>query len=148
MIVLPDSDLPAIQFTVTAITPNFACTADPATVVEPVNGQFVAVAMNFTTDPNYLTAMDNGAPLHMSQSDWIGFLGDEAGTQVMNTDGGNTCISAAEQFPTDIPAGANSSGTIVLDMATDAVSISWGPSGVTNLDPGLTRWEWTMPPAE
>jgi hypothetical protein len=146
--VLPDSDQPAIQFTVTAITPNFTCTADPATVVEPVNGQFVAVAMNFTTDPAYLTAMDDGAPLHMSQSDWIGFLGDEAGTQVINTDGGNTCISAAEQFPTDIPAGANSSGTIVLDMSSDVFSISWGPSGVTNLDPGLTRWEWSMPAAE
>lgn len=145
MIVLPDSTDPAIQFTVTAITPNFTCTADPGGVVEPVNGQYVAVAMNFTTDPNYLTAMDGGTPLHMTQSDWIGFLPDENGTQVVNTDGGNTCISAAEQFPADIPAGANVSGTIILDMSSDVFSISWGPSGVTNLDPGKTRWEWEMP---
>jgi hypothetical protein len=147
MIVLPDSDLPAIQFAVTSITPNFTCTADPATVTPSANGQFVAVTMNFTTDPNYLTSMVDSAPLHMSQADWIGFLADDAGTQVTNSEAGNTCISAAEQFPADIPAGANTSGTIILDMASDVFSISWGPSGVTNLDPGETRWEWMMTPA-
>ena len=145
MIVLPDSADPAIQFSVTSITPNFACTADPATVVAPTNGQYIAVTVNFTTNEDYLTAMDGGTPLHMSQSDWIGFLPDENGTQVINTESGNSCIPASEQFPADIPAGANVSGTIVLDMAADVFSLSWGPTGVTNLDPGITRWEWEIP---
>ena len=89
--------------------------------------------------------MDGSTPLHMSQSDWIGFLADENGTQVVNTDSGNSCISAAEQLPTDIPAGENVSGTVVLDMSADVASISWSPTGVTNLDPGIIRWEWFMP---
>jgi hypothetical protein len=142
-ITLPDSQSPAIQFTVTAITPNFTCTA--ADSVSPTNGQFVAIAMDITTDAKYLTRMDSGAPLHMNQADWIGFLGDENGTQVVNTDAGTSCIAPGEQFPSDLEAGKSVSGTIVLDMSADVASLSWGPSGVTNLDPGITRWEWAMP---
>jgi len=142
-ITLPDSDAAAIQFTVTEITPAFTCTAPDA--LSPENGEFVAVAMNFTLSADYLGRMTDGAPLHMSQSDWMGFLADDGGTQVINTDAGNSCIPAAEQLPADFPAGENVSGTVVLDMSADVAAISWGPSGVSDLDPGITRWEWTLP---
>ncbi len=142
-ITLADSDAAAIQFTVTAITTNFTCTAPEA--VSPQNGQFVAVQLAFTLSADYLSRMDGGTPLHMSQSDWIGFLGDESATQVDSTDAGNSCISAAEQLPAEFPAGENISGTIVLDMAEGIASVSYSPSGVTGIDPGMTRWEWTVP---
>jgi hypothetical protein len=142
-ITLADSDAAAIQFTVTAITTNFTCTAPEA--VSPANGQFVAVALAFTLSPDYLSRMDGGTALRMNQSDWIGFLGDESVTQVDSTDAGNSCISAAEQLPTEFQAGENISGTIVLDMAEGIVSVSYAPSGVTGIDPGMTRWEWVVP---
>ena len=141
-IALTGSDAAAIQFTVTAITPNFACTA--AGAAAPANGQFVAVAMNFTLAADYLDRMEGATPLRMNESDWIGYLADEDGTQVVNTEAGTSCIPASEQFPAEFEAGTNASGTIVLDMATDIASISWGPSGVTDLDAGLTRWEWDV----
>ena len=141
-ITLAGSDAAAVQFTVTAITPNFTCTS--AESVSPANGQFIAVAMNFTMSADYLDRMEGGVPLRMNESDWIGFLADDSGTQVVNTDAGTSCIPESEQFPAEFPAGANASGTIVLDMATDVYAISWGPSGVTDLDPGITRWEWTV----
>ena len=141
-IALTGSDAAAIQFTVTAITPNFACTA--AGAAAPANGQFVAVAMNFTLAADYLDRMEGATPLRMNESDWIGYLADEDGTQVVNTEAGTSCIPASEQFPAEFEAGTDASGTIVLDMATDIASISWGPSGVTDLDAGLTRWEWDV----
>jgi hypothetical protein len=141
-ITLADSDAAAIQFTVTAITPGFTCTAPEA--VSPENGEFIAVSMNFTLAADYLGRMEGGAPLRMNQSDWIGFLGDDSGTQVINTDAGTSCIPEAEQFPAEFEAGTDASGTIVLDMAAEVTAISWGPSGVTDLDPGITRWEWTV----
>ena len=142
-ITLADSDAAAIQFTVTAITPAFACTAPDA--VGPENGEFIAVSMNFTLSADYLGRMDDSIPLHMNQSDWMGFLADDSGTQVINTDAGLSCIAETEQFPAEFPAGANVSGTIVLDMSPDVASISWAPNGVTGIDPGITRWEWTVP---
>jgi hypothetical protein len=142
-ITLADSDAAAIQFTVTAITPNFTCTAPEA--VSPDNGQFIAVTMAFTLSADYLGRMDAATPLHMNQSDWIGFVADENGTQVDNTDTGSSCIAEAEQFPAEFAAGTDVSGTIVLDMQTDVASLSWAPTGVTDLDPGMTRWEWTVP---
>lgn len=142
-ITLPDSDAAAIQFTVTSITPNFTCTAPEA--VSPENGQFIAVAVSFTLAPEYLTRMTDGTALRMNQSDWIGFLGDESATQVDSTDAGNSCISAEEQLPSEFPAGENISGIIVLDMAEGTASVSYAPSGVEGLDPGMTRWEWVVP---
>lgn len=142
-ITLADSDAAAIQFTVTAITTNFTCTAPDA--VSPENGQFVAVALAFTLSPDYLSRMEGNTPLHMYQSDWIGFVGAEGGTQIDSTDAGNSCIPAAEQLPADFAAGENISGTIVLDMAEGITSISYAPSGVTGIDPGMTRWEWLVP---
>jgi hypothetical protein len=142
-ITLPDSDAAAIQFTVTAITTNFTCTAPDS--ISPENGQFVAVSLSFTLSPDYLSRMESGLPLHMNQSDWLGFVGDEGTTQVDSTDTGNSCIAESEQLPADFPAGENISGVIVLDMAEGLASVSYSPSGVTGIDPGMTRWEWVVP---
>lgn len=142
-ITLADSDAAAIQFTVTAIIPNFTCTAPDS--VSPANGQFVAVQMAFTLSPEYLGRMTDGVPLRMSQSDWLGFAGEEGASQVDSTDAGNSCIAAAEQLPTEFAAGENISGTIVLDMAVGTTAISYAPTGVSGLDPGMTRWEWNLP---
>lgn len=140
-ILMPDGVTGAIQFTVTGITPNFACTASGAKA--PENGEFIAVAMDFTVNADYAKAMEDGAKLAMNESDWIGLVNDEAGTQISNTEAGTTCIAAAEQFPAELATG-NSSGMVVLDMSKDVTSISWSPVGVKNLDPGSIRWEWTV----
>jgi hypothetical protein len=30
-------------------------------------------------------------------------------------------------------------------MAEGLASVSYSPSGVTGIDPGMTRWEWVVP---
>ena len=139
-ITLPDSADPAIQFSVTAITPNFTCTAEDA--AGPENGQFVAVAMNLTLAEDYPTRMVDGGQLSMNQSDWIGFQPD--GTQVQSTDAAATCLPEAEQVQGSFLPGESSNIVMVLDMSTTVTSVSWSPSGVLNLDPGITRWEWAL----
>ncbi len=139
-ITLPDSSDAAIQFSVTEITPNFTCTAEDA--AGPENGQFVAVAMNLTLAAEYPTRMVDGAQLAMNQSDWIGFQPD--GTQVQSTDAAATCLPEAEQLQGSFTPGESSSIVMVLDMSTTVTSVSWSPSGVLNLDPGITRWEWAL----
>jgi hypothetical protein len=142
-ITLPDSDAAAIQFTVTSITPNFTCTA--ADSVSPENGQFIAVGVSFTLSADYLNRMESGLPLHMYQSDWIGYTAGEDGVQVDSTDAGSLCIPEDQMFPGEFAAGENLTGIIVLDMTPDTASISYAPSGVLDLDPGITRWEWLVP---
>jgi len=145
VIPLADSETPAITFVVTAITPAFECTAPVDEIVSAENGQFIAVAIDLTLAADYLTIMDSAVPLRMNQSDWIGYSADPAAGQVNNTDGGVNCIPAAEQFPDELVAGTTTSAVIVLDMGTDTASVSWAPGGVTDLDPGITRWEWAVP---
>jgi hypothetical protein len=138
----PDSEKPAVQFTVTDITRDPTCTADPTQVLSPENGQFVAVTMTFVLDPDYLSIMTSGGNMRVSTDSWIGFLDDKS--QVISTDAGNSCNPEEEQIP-DLTPGTTVSGTIVLDLTAQTTAVSWSPSDVTSVDPGITRWEWALP---
>ena len=135
------TDTPAVTFTVTAIQPDFACTSPSA--VATVNGQFVAVTMEFTTAADYLSAMTSGGAMHMNATDWEGYLDDSA-DPLANSDAGTSCIAATEQLPADFPAGQTFSGTVVLDLDPAATSFSWSPTDVKDLDTTATRWEWAL----
>ena len=133
---------PSIQFTVTGITPDPACTEDPALVLSPENGQFVALTMEFTTAAEYSSAMTSGGLLQISSADFVGLLAD--GSAVVNTTAGTSCVPEAEQLPAEIPAGSTVTGTVILDLSPETASFSFAPAGVTGLDPA-TRWEWAIP---
>ncbi len=138
----PDSaSVAPVTFTVTAIQPNFECTA-PAPAAT-VNGQFVAVTMEITTAADYQTGMTSGGPMHMAESDWEGYLADSA-DPLANSEAGASCIPAEQQLPADFPAGSTFSGVVVLDLDPAATSFSWSPSDVKDLDTTATRWEWAL----
>ena len=130
-----------VSFTVTAIQPNFACTAP--TPLATVNGQFVAVTMEITTAADYQSSMTSGGAMHMAESDWAGYLADSA-DPLPNSEAGTSCIPAEQQLPADFPAGSTFSGIVVLDLDPNATSFSWSPSDVKDLDTTATRWEWAL----
>ena len=134
---------PSIQFSVTGITPNPTCTEDPALVLSPENGQFVAITMELTTAAEYASAMSSGALLQIASADFVGLLPD--GTTVLNSDAGISCVPEAEQLPTELPAGATTTGTVILDLSPETTSFSYSPTGVTGLESTTTRWEWAIP---
>lgn len=134
---------PSIEFTVTGITPNPTCTEDPELVLSPENGEFVAITMAFTTAEDYATAMDSGGLLQIAASDFVGILPDD--TTVSNSNAGASCVPEAEQLPAEIPAGATTTGTVILDLSPTTTSFSFSPTGVTGLESATTRWEWAIP---
>jgi hypothetical protein len=139
--VITDADgNPAITFTVTSIQPDPTCTAPEEDQLSAENGQFIAVGLQFETSANYISVMSTEAPMQINSADWVGYSPD--GTELLNSDAGLSCLTAAEQVPTDIAAGGTTTGTYVLDLATGATSISWAPSDVTSVTNDQLRWEW------
>ncbi len=130
----------AITFTVTSIQPDPTCTAPEEDQLSAENGQFIAVGLSFETSADYVSVMNTGALMQLNSQDWTGYGAD--GTQLVNSDAGLSCLTAAEQVPLDIPAGATTTGTYVLDLATGATSIAWSPSDVTSVVADASRWEW------
>jgi len=87
--------------------------------------------------------MDSAQLLQVAMRDFVGFLPD--GTTVINSDAGLSCVPEEELLPTEIAAGTTTTGTVILDLNTAATSFSYSPTGVTGLDPDITRWEWAIP---
>jgi hypothetical protein len=137
-VLLPGSDQPAFEFTVTSIAVDTACTA-----VSPENGQFLAVTMDLTTSADYASAMTNGSVLHVNASDWTTYFAD--GTMIANTDNGSACLTEETQFPAEIPAGTTVTGTIMVDTSADTTALSWFASEVATDDPTSVTWEWAIP---
>lgn len=125
-----EPDVATVQFTVTDLVVDFACTVDGAE--SPKNGHFVGIHLNVETTP--ALAQEDFPSVSFSDWAWIAF--DAAGKRV-NDPTGNAwwCLDSGDELPPDIGPAQSVSGWVVLDLPTD--------SGAVVLTHGLTTgWEW------
>ncbi|WP_142206709.1 hypothetical protein [Subtercola boreus] len=71
-VVFDGTEKNAITFKVTNIEVNPDCTGDGSFKVPSKNGEFVAMTVEITTDPEYLKIMSAGEPLRFFWQDWEG----------------------------------------------------------------------------
>ena len=119
-----------MEFTVTAIEPNFTCTS--AHALPSKNGNFIAISMEiqttaalrkygFSVDSYYWKIID---PDGTTENDSIG--------------NASFCLDASEEIPGDIGPGEHLSGKVVLDSGQTSGAVALTQMGMTG------GWEWSF----
>ncbi len=127
-----DPDTLGSRFVVTDIVVDPVCTSGWADA--PTNGHFVAIHMNVESTPEL--AGDPYPSLSFNSWGWQAY--DETGKRVNDPQGAAySCMTSADELPSDIGPGQSVSGFIVLDVpsAHGSVVLTMG---------GPTGWEWTF----
>lgn len=120
-----------LEFTVTAIEPNFQCTNQYAQPSQ--NGNFIAISLEIETKPELGEKRFDVGP-HL----WK-VIGPDGVTENDSMGSGAMCLNASERIPSGIGSGERLVGQVVLD--------SKHTSGVVVLaaDPGSAYgWEWSF----
>lgn len=124
------ADAILVEFTVTAIGPNYTCPREDAP--PPENGSFIAVSFDVRTTPA------------LGTSSWPEFNLSAYDMKILSPDGvrendsignGLHCLSPAERLPFSIGPAEQASGKIVLDSSQTSGYLVVG-------DGGYAAWEW------
>jgi len=120
-----------VDLTITAIEPNFVCTAEYADA--PVNGQFIAITFDITTTA--ALAAESSPSWYMSEYD-IKVIGPDGTRENDSTGNAYMCLNDGERLPSDIGPGEHVVGKLVLDSAYPTGSL------VVDSQTGGGGWEW------
>lgn len=127
----PENGKPLVEFTVTKIETGFTCTTDWA---EPsMNGDFIAVSMEFQTTPELADWDSSGLWLSHHDFKIIGPDGTRENDPVGN---GIYCITDGEEVPDSIGPSETVKGMFVFDSQYTEGALVFQPSGAES------GWEW------
>jgi hypothetical protein len=134
-IAFPGTNKTAVTVTLRSVKSGIQCTqqfAPSATL-----GQHIAVDMELTTAKDY-ESLTGGQPLRLFGNDFSAVVADGQPLVPLILDGG--CVD--NEFPLDVPAGATSSGVLILDAPVDTEALAWNPSTFEfKFD---APWEWPL----
>jgi len=129
--VSPTDPTVVVEFTLTAIDPNFKCTNQYAQA--PANGHFVALTFDVQTTADLAKAAF--PEWSIMSSDFRVFAPD--GTRENDSTGNSSgCLKESEALPAFMGPGEHAVGKVVLDTAQTTGSIVLANGG------GSTGWEW------
>lgn len=136
-------DVQYLTFAVTEIQLDPICNPAEGFGMGPQVGRFVALRFEISTTPDYIAQSLQTEPLKMFWNDFVAYSKD--GSLLETGNAGTTCFEEPEAIPFEIPAGATSTGWLVMDVPADAASVAWQPSYVLRGDDA--GWEWGVPTA-
>lgn len=121
-----------VDFTVTGITPEAACTSEYYSA--PENGYFVRVDMDIVTTPQlqgeFLVNINN-------QWKWIADNGTTANSEPMSGAAWG-CLADSERLPSAVGPAESVTGSLILDVPSTSGTLVYAPSGSSG-------WEWVVP---
>lgn len=127
------TDVPLVQWRITAITPNFACTEQYA---QPsLNGNYVALDVEVTTTPEL--AGEASPSFYLTEYDFS-VISPDGTTENDSQGNAYSCIPEGEQLPDTFGPGEHAVGKVILDSAHTTGSIVQRYAGM----PG--GWEWAF----
>lgn len=129
----PSTGKALIDFTVTAIEPDFTCTAKYAD--KPTNGHYLAITLDITTSPDW-----NSDESWMSfQSDAWSVVSPEGKTENDSSGQGYTCVDSSQEVPYELGPGEHVEGKVILDTAYTSGAIVLKIPGQS-----VGGWEWSF----
>jgi hypothetical protein len=134
-----------VELIVSAITPDWPCNADAATVQDPVNGHFVGVAMTVAAQPGMTEFQNPFGVFTLSTNGVFTIVGPDGVTETNEIAGGTPaylCTTGHNELLTrPIEPGQTYDGLIILDSANAAGTLIWQP--ILSTDGPSPGWEWT-----
>lgn len=121
-----------VDFKITAIEPNYACTGEYADA--PQHGQYIAITFDITTTA--ALAAESYPSWYISEYE-IKVIGPDGTRENDSIGNGYMCLNQADKLPSDIGPGEHVVGKLVLDSAY--------PTGSLVVDMGTgsgSGWEW------
>ena len=143
--VVDEAGAELIQLTIESITPDYACDADEATVMDPANGHFVALELVVTAgsglaefeNPYGVFTLTNNGRFTIISSDGV----TETNTIVGGSEAYLCTTGYNEVLTLIVEPGQTYRGVAVLDTANASGTLIWQPV-LEGAAPG-PGWEWT-----
>lgn len=123
-----------MQFSVTAIQPNFQCTSEYSE--QPENGNFIAITLDVQTTAA-LAQVEEMPYYNMSAWDFR-VIGPDGTRENDSTGSASMCLDSSEALPSEIGPGEHVVGTIVLDSKYTSGALAFVPAWIAG------GWEWVF----
>lgn len=131
----PSGD-PLVQFSVTAIQPNFECTSEYAQPSQ--NGNFIALTLDIQTTAEL--AQNEEMPFVYFQAFDFRVIGPDGTRENDSSGNGSMCLDSSEASPSQIGPGEHVVATVVLDSKYTTGAIVYVPSWMNP----PSGWEWVF----
>ena len=145
VLIVDDAGHEVAELTIEAITPDYACTADEATLQDPANGHFIGVDMVLSAGSGFTEYENPFGIFTLTNNGRFTIIGTDGVTETNTIVGGAPaylCTTAYNELLTlPVEPGQTYRGVVVLDSANAAGTLIWQPVLATE-GPG-PGWEWT-----
>ncbi|NCD18815.1 MAG: hypothetical protein EOL89_02350 [Actinobacteria bacterium] len=125
-----------MQFTITAIEPNFECNSGYSE--PPANGNFIAVTMDIQTTAALAQVED--MPYYTFSEYDFKVIGPDGTRENDSTGNAFMCLDSADSLPSQIGPGEHVVGKVVLDSKYTSGALVLSPGWMW----GTGAWEWVF----